>query len=98
MAFGAARARRGPRPRRRSKKTPSHNSPRESGGRTAQPGGFQFQECIDQARAMGRKRHLGEDGRLDLLGVLCAGWEFFEKVIDRLCTISAALLRFLPSW
>jgi hypothetical protein len=64
MACGAARASGALSRRRRSKSARSYKSLREIGDRTAQPVGFQFQECIDQARAMGRKRHLGEDGAL----------------------------------
>jgi hypothetical protein len=55
---------------------------RKIGDCTAQLVGFQFKECVDQARAMGRKRHLGEDGCLDLLGVLCTGRQFIEKILD----------------
>ena len=52
---------------------------------------------------MGGKTHLGEDSRLDLLGILCTGWEFFEKKdwmstfsTSAIRTIMAALMRFLP--
>jgi hypothetical protein len=57
--------------------------------------GFQFKERVDQARALGRKRHFDEDGRLDLLGFLCAGWEFIKKKAGRR---PLALPRSAPSW
>ena len=65
--------------------------------------GFQFKERVDQARALGRKRHFDEDGRLDLLGFLCAGWEFIKKYwtstlsTAAICTIVAALIRLVPA-
>jgi hypothetical protein len=80
----------------------SYQCRREIGDHSAQFVGFQIKECVDQARAMSGKRHLDEGWRLDLLGVLCTGWQFIEKYrtstssTAAICTNMAALMRFLP--
>jgi hypothetical protein len=43
---------------------------------------FNLRKASIRRGAMGGKRHLGEDGRLDLFGVLDAGWQFIEKILD----------------
>jgi hypothetical protein len=77
---------------------------RKIGDCTAKLVGFQFKERVDQARAMGGKRHIDEGRRFDLFGILCAGWEFVKKNTGRrtfstaaICTIMAALMRLVPA-
>jgi hypothetical protein len=60
----------------------SCKSLREIGDRTAQFVGFHSKECVNHARAVSGKRNLDEGGRLDLLGILCAGWKIVEKILD----------------
>src|ERR1700733_11401239 len=55
---------------------------REIGDGTAQFVVFQFKERGHQARAMGCKRHVDGDRRLDLSAILNASWEFIEKILD----------------
>jgi hypothetical protein len=68
---------------------------RKIGDCTAKLVGFQFKERVDQARAMGGKRHIDEGRRFDLFGILCAGWEFVKKIPD---VELLAPPRFAPSW
>jgi hypothetical protein len=103
IACGAARASGTPRPTPQGRMSAcSCERLREIGDGTAQFVVFQFKERGYQSRAMGGKRHIDEDRRLDLSVVLYAGWEFIEKYwtstfsTAAIRTIIAALNRFTP--